>query len=109
MPSDTGRDCQCITSSEEIIDENIIINLIFSGVPFSQIVTGRDEDLQFFRHLTVFCKCQYVNIDLLVTMRCKESIMKMLSCVKTIRVLSVLMKSSNFHRVVETLVKIHVG
>lgn len=36
----------------------------------------------FFRHLTASHKCQCVNINLLVTMRCKDVIMKMLSCVQ---------------------------
>lgn len=51
IPSDTGRDCQCIASSEEILGENIIINSVFSRVHFSQIVTGHHEDLQFFQAL----------------------------------------------------------
>lgn len=47
--SDTGRDCQQIASSDKILDENMMINLVFSGLHFSQIVTGHHEDLQFFQ------------------------------------------------------------
>lgn len=48
IPSDTGRACQHIVSSEKILDKNIIINLAFSGVHFGQIVTGHHENPQFF-------------------------------------------------------------
>lgn len=84
IPSDSGRGCQCIASSEGILDAKVIINLFFSGVHFSKIVTGHHEDWQFFKHLTLSHKCQCVNINLLATVRCKDDLKKILSSVKII-------------------------
>lgn len=35
IPSDTGINCQCIASSGEILDKNIVLNSVFSGIHFS--------------------------------------------------------------------------